>query len=287
MPTTHFSRSQSEAQTAGPAHLLEPTPLLDPNLGKVVLSLYGTAGEASIVLRHGRGRAPGNVPINEQVRRDRANQEHDRRARSKVRRYCRHNRSRFLWTLTYAQPCRTMDQAGADIDDFLRGVREEFGRIPLVAVCEPHPGGHGYHWHFAASSFLPIKKIRKIWGHGHVHVGDPGKLRAKVSPRKLAGYLAKYVGKSLDDDDAGATVEPRRRGQHRYRLTQGFSPERTVMYFATRADAYTWLHLNYGQHDQYALFSVIGDGPDDGSWFSFPDRCFKRIAPPGTAPAGP
>ena len=65
-----------------------------------------------------------------------------------------------------------------------------------------------------------------MWGRGIVHIkliGDlPHGSGALEEARVAAGYLAKYVSKSLDD-------ERRAVGLHRYEVAQGFQPERVQL----------------------------------------------------------
>ncbi len=66
-----------------------------------------------------------------------------------------------------------------------------------VRVSEPHPGGHGWHIHFATASWLSVDLVRRVaqrCGFGRVHVAKPCKGGAKA----LGAYLSKYLGKALD-----------------------------------------------------------------------------------------
>lgn len=47
--------------------------------------------------------------------------------------------------------------------------------------------------------------------------------------RLAAGYLARYVGRELED-------QPRRAGLHRYEVAQGFQPERVECYGRSAED---------------------------------------------------
>ena len=111
---------------------------------------------------------------------------------------------------------------------FFRGLRRELGGRALAYAwtSEWHPGGHGLHVHFAVGRYVGQRLIRDVWGRGIVHIkliGDlPHGSGALEEARVAAGYLAKYVSKSLDDVRRAA-------GLHRYEVAQGFQPERVQL----------------------------------------------------------
>jgi hypothetical protein len=158
----------------------------------------------------------------------RSQEEAGRRARSKLRRYCAANRLNRFGTLTYAQSCRDPLQLRADVAGFFRGLRGELGgdRFPYAWTSEWHPGGHGLHVHFAVGRYVRQRLIREVWDRGIVHIkliGDlPHASGALEEARVAAGYLAKYVSKSLDDERRAA-------GLHRYEVAQGFQPQRVQL----------------------------------------------------------
>ena len=155
---------------------------------------------------------------------ERSREEADRRARSKLRRYCAANRLNRLASVTYAASCRDPWQLRADVGDFFRGLRRELGgrAIPYAWTSEWHPGGHGLHVHFAVGRYVRQRLIREVWGRGIVHIkliGDlPVGSGALEEARRAGGYLAKYVSKSFDSEQVP--------GLHRYEVAQGFQPER-------------------------------------------------------------
>jgi hypothetical protein len=155
---------------------------------------------------------------------ERSLEEAERRARSKLRRYCAANRLNRLGTLTYAASCRDPGRLRADVGEFFRGLRRELGGkpIPYAWTSEWHPGGHGLHVHFAVGRYVRQRLIRDVWGRGIVHIkliGDlPVGSGALEEARIAASYLAKYVSKSIG--------EGRLPGLHRYEVAQGFQPER-------------------------------------------------------------
>ena len=185
-------------------------------------SLYPQAAEGGgcFVRAYAAGAARGGRP--DPLR---SHEEAGRRARAKLRRYCAANRLNRFGTLTYAHSCRDPQQLRADVGAFFRGLRRELGGRALAYAwtSEWHPGGHGLHVHFAVGRYVRHGLIRNVWGRGIVHIkliGDlPHGSGALEEARVAAGYLAKYVSKSLDDERRAA-------GLHRYEVAQGFQPER-------------------------------------------------------------
>ena len=147
-----------------------------------------------------------------------------RRARTQVRRYCVANRLRRLITLTYRPPfCTSHDQVVKDVGLFIRHLRKSLGiegRFAYVWVPELHKDGQRYHVHVVVDRFIPKRMVEEAWGHGFVDVREirnQGKAGNKgEAMRRVAGYVAKYVGKSYDDQGAG--------GRHRYEVGQGCQP---------------------------------------------------------------
>ncbi len=188
-------------------------------------SLYPQAAEGGgcFVPAYAAGTARGGRP--DPLR---SHEEAGRRARAKLRRYCAANRLNRFGTLTYARSCRDPLQLRADVGAFFRGLRRELGGRALAYAwtSEWHPGGHGLHVHFAVGRYVGQRLIRDVWSRGIVHIkliGDlPHGSGALEEARVAAGYLAKYVSKSLDDERRAA-------GLHRYEVAQGFQPERVQL----------------------------------------------------------
>ena len=154
--------SQSSGRAPRPTRVcargsLESRALLDGPREEYVCTLYPEAGEASIVRRTHPEKATQRRPALDPDELEREREEAAvRRARSKVRRYTRANRCRYLWTLTFRAAVRDYGEACTSFDGFLRRLREKYGRIPLVAVPEPQQAGHAWHWHFGSQRKLSI-----------------------------------------------------------------------------------------------------------------------------------
>jgi hypothetical protein len=196
------------------------------------LSLYPEAGEGggclSVRRRLSRSEGPPDAV--------RAAEEAGRRARAKIRRYAAANRLNRLGTLTYrGEGCDDPARLRNDLGGFFRELRTELGagRFPYVWVPQWHPGGHGLHAHFAVGRFVPRKLIERSWGEGFVHIklldGLPVGSGTLAEARLAARYLARYVGRDLED-------ERRLAGLHRYEVAQGFQPAKIQCYGGSAED---------------------------------------------------
>ena len=196
------------------------------------LSLYPEAGEGGGCLSVPRALpVQGRPPDGE-----RAADEAARRARGKIRRYAAANRLNRLGTLTYAgEGCHDPRRLRGDLAGFFRELRSGLGgdRFAYVWVPQWHPGGHGLHAHFAVGRYVPRGLIERAWGQGFVHIklldGLPVGSSALAEARLAARYLARYVGRELDDGRRLA-------GLHRYEVAQGFQPTKIDCYGADADD---------------------------------------------------
>jgi hypothetical protein len=167
-----------------------------------------------------------------------------------VRLFCRANALPYLWTATYATQAEDRGAVVADLRRFFERLQGKFGRQPIVAVVERgRRGTRRLHVHFAVAHWLPVDTVRELWGHGHVWVGDPGKLPGHTGARQLAGYLAKYIRKQFDAQDGQADAD-REDGRHRYLITQGWAPECKKRRFWTLDQAVSWLYTTYSQPER-------------------------------------
>jgi hypothetical protein len=219
------------------------------------LSLYPDAGEGGGCLSVPRRVAAwGGRPDPE-----RAAEEAGRRARAKIRRYAAANRLNRLGTLTYAgEGCHEPLQLRLDVAAFFRGLREGVGSaLPYLWVAQWHPGGHGLHAHFAVGRFVPRGLIERAWGRGFVHIklldGLPVGSGPLEEARRAAGYLARYVGRELDDARRAA-------GLHRYEVAQGFQPERVEVYGRSAEDVIERASGHIGSRPERVWLSSTVEG---------------------------
>ena len=195
---------------------------------------------------------------------------HGTRAKGKVRRYCRSNGLAYLWTLTYKVACHARARVAADIRLFYRQLQRLYGRMPLVAVIERgRRGTRRLHVHFATDRWLEHDLVQAVWHRGFVWVGDPGKLHGNPGVDRLSKYLAKYVAKDYEREQAGQ--RNREQGQHRYLVTQGWYPPEWRRAYPRAAAALAWLMSTYGTPDLIIAFGE--DSPDEvhGYWCHFRD----------------
>jgi hypothetical protein len=196
------------------------------------LSLYPDAGEGGGCLSVPRRLRPSGGPPNV----ERAAEEAGRRARAKIRRYAAANRLNRLGTLTYrGAGCHEPRLLREHLASFFRELRVGLGagRRPYLWVPQWHPGGHGLHAHFAVGRYVPRGLIERAWGRGFVHIklldGLPVGSGGLAEARLAARYLARYVGRELED-------ERRLAGLHRYEVAQGFQPAKVEVYGRSAED---------------------------------------------------
>ncbi|HEY4929149.1 MAG TPA: hypothetical protein VIH95_08350 [Acidimicrobiales bacterium] len=158
----------------------------------------------------------------------------DSRACTKMRRFVVAHRLNRLGTLTYAgEGCHDPVVLRRHVGEFFRQLRTVLGgeAFPYLWVPEWHPGGHGLHVHFAVGQYVKRSLIEQAWGRGFVHIKLLGDLPVGSTTvdeaRAAAGYLAKYVGKAIDNSHVA--------GLHRYEVAQGFKL-RTEKLFAVTLD---------------------------------------------------
>ena len=210
-------------------------------------SLYPDAGEGGGCLS---ARRPLVAVSDRSPNVQRSREEAARRARGKLRRYCAANVLNRHATLTYAPPgCDDPARLRADLAAFFRELRDglDAGPLPYVWVPEWHPGGHGFHVHVALGRYVPRSAIERAWRHGFFWIrliGDlPVGSGSRREARVVAGYLAKYVSKSFEDDR-------RPLGRHRYEVAQGFQPDKVLVYGVSAEDVIE------------RASRVIGSGPE-------------------------
>lgn len=163
----------------------------------------------------------------------------------------------MLWTLTYAVAALNRGQVVRDIGRFFAGLAVAYGDLPVLAVIERGRRGSGrLHVHIAMGGRVDHAEMQFYWGHGFVYFGDGTRCPGRCTTERLAGYLAKYLGKELDDELAGNG--DRRLGEHRWQHTQGFEPEVTARRFETPEEAYEWLERLIGRVKREFTFGEAG-----------------------------
>jgi hypothetical protein len=112
-----------------------------------------------------------------------------------------------IWTLTARGRIATYAEAWALWGKFEVECSKRFAKFKCVAVVEPHQID-GYHIHFVTNGFFLVSSMRLWWHRILTGRALSGILRGEESPgnvqvgnphgsRKIAKYLAKYLGKSF------------------------------------------------------------------------------------------
>jgi hypothetical protein len=133
-----------------------------------------------------------------------------RRAKTRMRRHARALGLDRMLTLTTRESSNTYAQVCEDFDRFRRLIRKLYPELAYVAVPELHPealveGREHWHIHLGVRGFMDVRKLRECWHQvlrRRIHCeGAPGNVRVDKKhgdPARIARYLAKYLGKSLD-----------------------------------------------------------------------------------------
>ncbi|MGB3410995.1 MAG: hypothetical protein WBA45_07335 [Microthrixaceae bacterium] len=161
----------------------------------------------------------------------------ERRARTKVRRYCTANAIDRLVTLTFAEPfCTDPRELTEHRKKFVRRLRCALKhKFPYVWVPELHKDGIKLHAHMGINRFVKKEQMAEVWGNGFV---DLRLIRVRNSKnelehrRRAASYLSKYIGKAFD--------HPKTFGCHRYEVGQGFQPRVEKQTFQSEEEARAW-----------------------------------------------
>jgi hypothetical protein len=193
-----------------------------------------------------------------------------------------------MWRFSFAEKVTDYGQAAAALDRFLRRLSEvdprSWGRlatrVPFMLILEPHPGGHGYHAHGATDRYLDHDRLTKLWGEGQTWVTYSKAKKGEWSSRRLAGYISKYLGKQLDEEELHG-CSPRPAGAHRWFHTEGRRPEEARGVHLTLESGLDWVRRNYGEWDQEFVFGLDGEWPQLGVRLVFPDHVVARYVRAG------
>lgn len=173
------------------------------------------------------------LPQEERDRRNRVRAA--RRASKKLRQYAVQNFLSELYTLTYrcvgcqGDPCTCGEVAGPasraivkrHVADFIRALRrhlpDDFGAFPYGYVIERGTRStRRLHVHLLLPSGFPRDLPPALWQHGRTDYSPPKRGKgARSQARRAAGYLAKYLAKSLGDEDPAWA--------HSYERAEGFN----------------------------------------------------------------
>jgi hypothetical protein len=239
--------------------------------------VYWTAGEATVWWPMETAISDSGAKKKEQLEHDRADraEELGRRAKGGCRRFARANKLRIMFTGTCRDECRDYGEFYRRWRIFERKLKRRYPWLVGLAVPEPQPGGHAWHWHLAVPHFLDIDVVQAFWCWGNVNVkGPPGLPGGAWNARKLAGYLAKYVAKGFEEElPAGFTARPK--GRRRYWTTHGHKPEPTRYEFPSMAYALAFLKRWWGPYRKPFPFGMGDLFRPEGFWLEVPDQYIR------------
>ena len=156
-------------------------------------------------------------PLTEAEKLERVTRNRDkvaRRARTKVRRLCLAKYLDCMLTLTYRENMTDRHRCKRDLDVFLKRLRRVLPHFQYIAVLERQERG-AWHVHIACHRVqshymhkgMLVKSydlLRSLWravvGEDNGTVNVSKRKGRGASPRKVAMYLSKYIGKDLGDD---------------------------------------------------------------------------------------
>lgn len=183
-----------------------------------------------------------------------------------------------LVTLTFKDEPATRKELAYQWRRFLERFQERFGRRPIVAVVERGGANGRLHLHLALNFYVPKKVLARLWGRGWVDIRKKHAGARQWKRRELAGYLAKYVAKQIDQVAADDPKERAER-EHRYFTTQGFHPQAWRLRYGRIGQAHERLLGLYGTPDLERPFGEWEHGEIFGIWYGFPDALCHP--PPG------
>lgn len=188
-----------------------------------------------------------------------------------------------LATLTVAGSPPSKRLLTEKVRRFFERFRRRFGKRPIVAVLERGGELGRWHVHLALNFYVDKRVLARLWGHGFVDIRKSKGQQARWRQRELAAYLAKYVSKTLEEVPEEGAQESAG-GEHRYLVTQGFSPGSWSLRYHRVGQAHERLLGLYGQPDMECPFGDWTEGLIFGIWYGFPDHVLHP--PPGTLRSG-
>lgn len=126
------------------------------------------------------------------------------RAKTTVRRKLLTMSADRMLTLTFRENLTDLDEAWRVFKYFAKLMRGHFNHFAYVAVPEYQKRG-AVHFHLAVKGFYNVQIVRLFWRRaagvhgGNIDITSPKKRFGKATtwnPKKLAGYLSKYITKN-------------------------------------------------------------------------------------------
>jgi hypothetical protein len=142
-----------------------------------------------------------------------------------------------LWTFTKRGKFASPDELWAAWRLFTQSMRRRFGtKFRYVAVPELHSDGVTWHMHVAFDRFYMVETLRKWWycalgGTGReAGSATPGSVNVKslraryTAGRRVAGYVASYIGKGLSSGSVARRLFGASVGLHPRRVVRWHCP---------------------------------------------------------------
>jgi len=140
-----------------------------------------------------------------------------------------------LWTFTRRGKFASLDELWRAWSLFRWSARRRLGdQWQFVAVPELHADGQTWHLHVAFNRWCDVVTLRRLWYRALGGSGDergsetPGNVdvksfgRGSASPKRLARYLSKYVGKGFERSSANRRIFASSIGLHPARVERWF-----------------------------------------------------------------
>lgn len=178
---------------------------------KIVVHDFGSNNVEISVMPYETWSEPPPEPFQEPVTvrgegdRQRSIESASKRARRKVRHYCKLLKARYMITLTTREIITDPEVFQRLFQEFVRRVRK-VADFQYVATHELQKRG-ALHLHIAVANRQDYKLITSIWhrivglGRGYVHVTSGNKNNKKANINQIAGYISKYIAKSFETGD--------------------------------------------------------------------------------------
>ena len=129
------------------------------------------------------------------------------RTRRTIRQRCMAALVDRLLTLTYRDNMEDRARCYADTVEFIRRARRQGYLATYVAVPEQQERG-AWHVHLAVRGFMWANTLRRIWREviggsgGNIDISRNRHQQSRT-PWRIAGYIAKYIGKSIEQAKPG------------------------------------------------------------------------------------
>jgi len=177
-----------------------------------------------------------------------------RRAKTAIRRHILGTGCDRMLTLTYRENWDDLRASDVHVTKLLRTLKRWHPTLNYLAVHEYQKRG-AIHWHIALDQRVDIVAVRSLWHKIVGALGGSVNIRYFPNPARQAAYLAKYIGKDLDEEKRGT--------KKRYKKNRGF--QFSELYFRA-----------YEVDRLFAKFKELAGGQWDGSLYEHEGTIWLR-----------